>query len=207
MNFKPELKGQSGNDNQLARGGFNLSTLAAAASIQQQVPQTTASSAINMPSITVNEGLPNSPALNSGSITAPVPSPKWSQGLTEKVSWMMQGNLQSAELKLNPANLGPLEVKLSVQDDKASIVFVTAHGQVKEAIDNAMPRLREMLEQQGLDLVDVDVSQYSDAKDEQSGDLEQSEGMNEMAQNENDQKSTVVHQSTINVEQGVSIFV
>ena len=208
VEFKVEAKTQQSSNSQPGRNGLNLATLAAVASIQQHVPQTTTSSGINMHTVIPTEGMSNAPSLNNV-ISANVQSPNWSQGLTEKVSWMLQGNMQSAELKLNPAHLGPLEVKLSIQDDKASITFITAHGPVKEALDNAMPRLREMLEQQGVDLVDVDVSQYSDAKDEQDGRYGQKADVNEAAQHELDQQNAVINESVINIsaDQGVSIFV
>lgn len=207
--FKVETKTTKEVGNQLAqtRAGLNIATLAASASTQQHVPLATASAAINIQSPTVAvESFTNSPVMG-GSIGAAVQSPAWSQGLTERVTWMLQGNVQAAELKLNPAHLGPMEVKLSIQDDKASITFVTGHAQVKEAIDTAMPRLREMLEQQGLSLADVDVSQYSDAKDEQANDSDQNEITTDIAQLESEQAATM-HESLINVnvDQGLSIF-
>lgn len=208
VEYKPELKIQRTNDNQQTRPGINIATLAAAASLQQNVPQVTASAAINMQPVTAAEGFTSTLASSSG-IAAAVQSPNWSQGLTEKVSWMMQGNIQTAELKLNPAHLGPLEVKLSIQDDRASVAFVTGHAQVKEAIDVAMPRLREMLEQQGLDLVDVDVSQYSDTKDEQADGAGQGTDGDGSGSADADQQTALLHESVINVnvDQGLSIFV
>jgi flagellar hook-length control protein FliK len=209
VEFKAEVKTQQiVSNNQQVKPGINIATLAAAASVQQHVPQATTSATIHMQSVTAGEGFTSSPTL-SGGIAAAVQSPNWSRGLTERVSWMMQGNMQTAELKLNPAHLGPLEVKLSIQDDKASITFVTGHAQVKEAIDTAMPRLREMLEQQGLDLTDVDVSQYSDAKDEQADTSEQNENMNGAGVSDAEQQAAALHESMINVNvnQGLSIFV
>jgi len=207
--FKADIKITKEAGNQLAqtRVGLNIATLAATASTQQHVPQATASAAINMQSVTAStESSANSPVMGGG-IGAAVQSPAWSQGLTERVTWMLQGNVQAAELKLNPAHLGPLEVKLAIQDDKASITFVTGHAQVKEAIDTAMPRLREMLEQQGLDLADVDVSQYSDAKDEQADGHDQDEITTDMAQLDSGHEASA-HESiiNINVDQGLSIF-
>ena len=134
----------------------------------------------------------------------------WSQGVAERVAWMVQGNFQSAELKLNPAHLGPLEIKLSVQDDnKATVHFVTHHATVREALDSAMPRLRDMLESQGLDLADVNVS---DSGVQGNG----SEAQNSAEQNDSAARAvntdgsadTPVQESmiSINAQEGVSLY-
>lgn len=207
IEFKPELKNQQTNNNQPARPGLNIASMMAAASAQQHVPQPTALASMNMQPNVFTEVV-TQPSVMSGGITTTVQSSAWSHGLTEKVAWMVQGNMQSAELKLNPAHLGPLEVKLSIQDDKASVTFVTAHGQVKDAIDSALPRLREMLEQQGISLADVDVSQYSDQQKEQADNSEQNDVAAAM-QSDAEQHASIVNESVINldVDQGLSIFV
>ena len=117
----------------------------------------------------------------STSIMTPLQSPGWSQQMTDQVSLMLKGGFQQADIKLNPAHLGPMEIKLSMNDDKASIHFVSQHAPVRDAIDSALPRLREMLEQQGVSLGDVDVSaqseqQQSDAEAQQSATTMQQQG-------------------------------
>jgi len=111
----------------------------------------------------------------STAIGVPVQGAEWSGKMTEQVSMMVKGGFQQADIKLNPAHLGPLEVKLNVSDDKANISFVTQHVPVKEAIDSAMPRLRDMLEEQGLSLADVDVSTQSEQQ-QANDDTEQASG-------------------------------
>ncbi len=169
-----EVSGKQENNpqNTQSRTGISISSsVAAAASQLQQVAQTTASSNLNLPL----SGLPVDSLLSVGinpaapAISSVVQNPAWSQGLTNQVAWMVQGNIQSAEIKLNPAHLGPLEVKLSIEDDVARLSFISSHAPVREALDAAIPRLREMLEQLGISLGDVDVSQHSD-QDQQSAD-------------------------------------
>lgn len=149
--------------------------LASQSSRLQQVPQTTAISAghLTASSAVISEGLPltmSAPATPplTASLSANIASPQWSQQMSSQVALMLNGGIQQAEIKLNPAHLGPMEIKLAMNDDQTSIHFVTQHAQVRDAIDNALPRLREMLEQQGLNLADVDVSTQSEqqAKDE-----------------------------------------
>lgn len=148
-----------------SRPGISIaSSVAATASQLQQVPSSTASANLNfsLSSFPVDSMLSVAVNQTGPGITSTVQSQSWSQGLTEQVAWMVRGNIQSADIRLNPANLGPLEVKLSIEDDVARLSFVTSHAPVREALEAAVPRLREMLEQQGINLADVDISQHSE---------------------------------------------
>jgi flagellar hook-length control protein FliK len=68
---------------------------------------------------------------------------------------------QVAELHLNPPNLGPIEVRLTISNDQASAVFVSHQSVVREAIETALPRLREMLADNGIMLGNVTVGSES----------------------------------------------
>jgi flagellar hook-length control protein FliK len=69
---------------------------------------------------------------------------------------VQQGN-HSASLRLSPEHLGPLEVRISVQNDQASVWFGAAHADTRAAIEHALPRLRELFASQGLSLADAGV--------------------------------------------------
>lgn len=88
-----------------------------------------------------------------------VADPAWKQELGEKLLWMHKQAIPSAELRLNPQHLGPVLIKIDVNQDQTSVAFTTQHLAVKEAIEAAIPKLREMLGGQQLNLVDVNVSQ------------------------------------------------
>ena len=90
----------------------------------------------------------------------------WGQAMAERLVWMVKGDQQMAELKITPPNLGPLEVKLTINNDQASVAFLSNHAAVRDAIEAAIPRLREMLGQESLNLVNVDVGH---GRNEQSG--------------------------------------
>ncbi|MGR8931596.1 MAG: flagellar hook-length control protein FliK [Gammaproteobacteria bacterium] len=83
----------------------------------------------------------------------------WNQELGDKLIWMHKQAIPSAELRLNPAHLGPLQVKVDVSGDQATVTFTAHNLAVKEAIEAAIPKLREMLGGQQLNLADVNVSQ------------------------------------------------
>ncbi len=97
-------------------------------------------------------------------IQVPVRQAGWDQALGDRVQWMMSQKLQGAELKLNPANLGPLEVRINVQNEQATVMFAAQQGVVREAIEQAVPKLREMLGESGIELLNVDVSEQSFAE-------------------------------------------
>ncbi len=100
-------------------------------------------------------------AAATAAIAAHVSAPGWDRGLGEKVLWMAGQKLQVAELHLNPPELGPLQITLTVNNDQASAQFVSQHASVREAIEAAMPRLREMLAEGGITLGNTNVGAES----------------------------------------------
>ncbi len=91
------------------------------------------------------------------SISVPVQDPAWDSALSERVVMMSRDQRHSAELRLSPADLGPLRVQLTVEDGKADVSFHVQHGVTRDAIEQALPRLREMLADNGLQLGRCDV--------------------------------------------------
>lgn len=81
-----------------------------------------------------------------------VASSGWNQAIGQKVVWMVGNDQQSASLTLNPPDLGPLQVVISVSESTATANFVSAHPEVRQALEAAMPRLREMLGEAGIQL-------------------------------------------------------
>ncbi len=91
-------------------------------------------------------------------IPQPVQHPGWSQALGERVQWMLGQNMQSAYIRLNPPGLGPLEVRILIQGDQTSVQFITHHTQVHDALEASLPRLRDMLGNQGMQLGNLNVN-------------------------------------------------
>lgn len=106
------------------------------------------------------------------SVRAPLGGDQWSESFAERVGWVVNKRLGSAEVRLNPAHLGPIEVSINVDDEQARVVFSAPHAATREAIEQAMPRLRELLAQQGLDLRQADVGGFTagDRQGARSGD-------------------------------------
>lgn len=98
----------------------------------------------------------------------------WDQALGQKIVWIAQGGEQSALLTLNPPDLGAMQVVLSVSNNRATVDFMTAQPEVREALENALPRLREMMDESGIQLDQANVSaggsqQFAGFGDENNG--------------------------------------
>lgn len=94
-------------------------------------------------------------------VEAPVRSPLFPTEFADKVVWMAGRQEQWADLTLNPANLGSVEVRLSLSGDSAGAQFFSSNPQVREALEAALPRLRELLGQAGIALQDASVHDQS----------------------------------------------
>ncbi len=97
-------------------------------------------------------------AIPVGKLNGQVGSPAWDQQLGQKVIWMAAGGLESATLTLNPPDLGPLQVVLSVSNDQASVSFTSNQAEVRQALEAALPKLRDMMSEAGLSLGNANVS-------------------------------------------------
>lgn len=80
--------------------------------------------------------------------------------LSNRVVWMANQNLQAAELRVNPPQLGPVEIRVSVEGDQTNVSLIAQHSAVREIMESAIPRLRDLLAESGLNLANIDVSQH-----------------------------------------------
>ncbi|MDZ4263118.1 MAG: flagellar hook-length control protein FliK, partial [Pseudomonadota bacterium] len=111
-----------------------------------------------------------SPAARAFVVQTGVPvtvgTPQWSQAVGDRVLWLAAQNVSAAEIRLDPPELGPMQVKVSITNDQASVTFTSHNPMVRDALDQQLNRLREMFSEQGLNLVNVDVSDKSFAQQE-----------------------------------------
>jgi flagellar hook-length control protein FliK len=135
-------------------------------------------SGVSAPTTVASTAAAPTPGVPTVTVATPFGQADWDQALGERIQWLAGQKVQSAQVKLNPANLGPLEVRIQMQNDQATVQFSAHHALVREALEAALPRLREMLEASGVQLVDVDVSgqdsfagRQQAARDHQSPDL------------------------------------
>lgn len=98
-------------------------------------------------------------SLASTFIQTPVATPQWGDAVAERMVWFSVKSVASAELKLDPPELGPLQVRITTQGDQTNITFTSQHLAVRDALDQSLPRLREIFSENGLNLSNVDVSE------------------------------------------------
>lgn len=88
-------------------------------------------------------------------------NPAWGQAVSDRVVWLASQNGKVAEIRLDPPELGSLNVKLEIKNEQVSVVFNTPHASVKESLEQSLPKLREMFAEQGLELADSSVEDQS----------------------------------------------
>jgi flagellar hook-length control protein FliK len=88
--------------------------------------------------------------------------PEGNQQLAEKVRWMMNTKNLVAEIRLDPAELGSMHVKVAISGETATVNFVVQSQQARDAVDTATPKLKEMLAEKGIELGQSSVRQESD---------------------------------------------
>lgn len=101
------------------------------------------------------------PGIESVRLDTPLKDQAWPAEFGQKVVWLASQDKQSAQITLNPPDLGPIELSLKVKNDQATVAFTSANSEVREAIELALPRLREMLAGVGVELGQTNVSAES----------------------------------------------
>src|SRR5690606_2691792 len=106
------------------------------------------------------QAAPTTPSTTAttASLAAPVGSQAWANQLQQNVLQMVMHNQNEMTLRLHPAELGPLQVQLRMDDTTAQLNILTHSQQVRGALEQAMPTLREALANQGIQLGDSQVS-------------------------------------------------
>ena len=110
---------------------------------------------------------PASQAVWAATVPAHMGSPDWGQAMNQQVLLAAQGQQQFATLHLNPPQLGPLEVHLQMHDGQIQAQFVSAHAVVRQAVEAALPQLRDVFAGAGLSLGQTSVGTQGGQGDRQ----------------------------------------
>lgn len=149
-------------------------------------------------------------------IHVPLGNTQWQSELGNRVTWLARaGGNQSAEIRLNPANLGPIEVKIMMKDDQATITFNAQHGVVRDAIEASLPRLREMFLNSGMQLAQANVSDqpFQEPRQRQQSESREGDGpfqeSNSQADESGEQASSVAlsQRRTTELVESVDLYV
>jgi flagellar hook-length control protein FliK len=103
----------------------------------------------------------------AATVPAHMGSPDWGQAMNQQVLLAAQGQQQFATLHLNPPQLGPLEVHLQMHDGQIQAQFVSAHAVVRQAVEAALPQLRDVFAGAGLSLGQTSVGTQGGQGDRQ----------------------------------------
>lgn len=96
-------------------------------------------------------------------VETPLHTPGWGGNFSEGVVWMAKSEIQSAQITINPPQLGPVQVTLHLNGDQASALFASPHAEVRQAIQDALPQLRDMMAASGINLGQADVGSQGSA--------------------------------------------
>ncbi len=125
--------------------GIDMAALAGAQSPAQATPAAPGSAA-------------NAPTPLQAALAAQVGTPAWNTELGQQIVWMVGDQQQVAEIHVNPPNLGPLDIKLTIDGAQTTALFSSPHSEVREAVEAALPRLREVLADSGIMLGNASVT-------------------------------------------------
>lgn len=115
---------------------------------------------------------PAAPAPAAPEVTATVGTPKWQEQVGDTVTWMAKADVHSAEIKVTPPDMGPIQIQVTLEGEKrdqAIVQFVAPHPDTRDALENALPRLREMLAGAGINLAGSTVGQQAQDSGQFSG--------------------------------------
>ena len=125
--------------------------------------------------------------------------PEGQQQLNEKIRWMVNARNTMAEIRLDPPELGSMQVRVNVQGDAASVSFIVQSQQAKDALADTMPKLRDMLSEQGIELGDAQVrkdnSQNGESGQQLAGQSGNSQGQRGKNDAEFDDDTRVIEQA------------
>lgn len=116
----------------------------------------------------------------------------WETNLGSRLQMMIGQNVQTAEIRLDPPELGSLDIKVKITNDVASVNITSAHAQVREALETAVPKLREMFAESGVELGDVNVRQESSSQQQNASDANEEQNFAHNSEIDSSNDPTVV---------------
>lgn len=93
----------------------------------------------------------------ASTIRTPIDHQQWGKEFGDRIVWLAKSDQQSAQISINPPQLGPVQITLNLNGDQASALFASPHAEVRQAIQDALPQLREMLSSAGISLGQANV--------------------------------------------------
>ncbi|TMO57502.1 flagellar hook-length control protein FliK [Pseudoalteromonas phenolica] len=129
------------------------------------------------------------------------------KALHDKVNAMLTINNKEAEIRLDPPELGSMQIRIRSEAEQAQVNFVVQNQQAKEALEQSMPKLKEMLAEQGIQLGESNIQQDSGSRSEQGTDEAQELGHSKLANQEPQaQNSEQTRTNSTSSESGIDYY-
>lgn len=147
----------AGSNNTNAAGVLPLGVAANIAG--ELAPQETNTAALSntMGSLAMGRQAPEAQASNQQNVNAPLRDSSWPQQFGERIVWLAKNDQQTAQININPPQLGPVQITINLSGDQASLAFASPHSEVRQAIESALPQLKELLSSAGINLGQANV--------------------------------------------------
>jgi len=119
--------------------------------------------------------------------------------MQQQIGIMMSKNMKSIDIRLDPPELGAMQIKLTMNNDQAAVSFVVSNQQAKDALEASLPKLRELLEQQGMDLAESDVQHGNgQGETESQDDSDARSNGNGMSNDDGQEEANLIAQEKLN---------
>jgi flagellar hook-length control protein FliK len=102
-----------------------------------------------------------SPAPHTVSVEARVGTPRFLDETAQQVTWLAKNGIEHAEIRVKPAELGPISVRIEMQNNEAVISFAVTQPETRVAVEDALHRLQEMLAESGISMGETSVGGQS----------------------------------------------
>lgn len=133
-------------------------------SIPKEEPEVTIQSMVTTITNPVDTHQTNKIPAHTLMIRTEVSEPDWGNAFNHQVMWLSQQKMNTATISLNPKELGPIDLNIQVHAKEAHITINTYHQDINELLQQTMPRLRDMLQNEGLNLTQVQIDTHVDAQ-------------------------------------------
>lgn len=119
--------------------------------------------------------------------------------LKERVMFQVNQKIQSADIRLAPEELGSVQIKINLQQEQLSVQFVVQQSAAKEALEQQMPRLKELLQEQGMALTEGQVHQQQQEQQSQQDDRRTASGRTGAHTTQDDEAEVAAQQVQVSV--------
>ncbi len=150
----------------------------------------------DLPSITNQQPLDDSQVHMNTNIDIPIESDHWQEQMAGKIHWLTGQSVKSAKIHINPPELGPIDAQIKMLGKGAEIVLTSHHSEIREAMEQMLPRLKELLSENNVNLHTVDITEQKSQNQDQAQEHRQGQQRTEQQDTENRAFTTPILSTT-----------